>query len=120
MAKADPTQERPLRFDVGGGEPLELEGWESLSPEATKRMQQLQFEEQLNRASLYRQCFTTSVGRMVLQDMISTYLGRAIVVPDDDAKADGIRQGQANVVGDILSQIEFANTGGGRSPETEE
>lgn len=114
-----------MQFDVGGGEPLKLEGWDGLSSEAAENMQEAQFQTQLDRASLYRIAFTTEAGRQVLQDMISCYLGKRIVDPiENSARADGIRQGHCDVVGEILYLIEFANTGGGRptveSPESEE
>lgn len=113
---------RPVQWDVGGGPPLKLEGWEALSTENAEKFAALQEQERLDRASLFRQCFTTDAGRYVLQDMITTYLGKRVVDEhQNSARADGVRQGRQDVVADILFLIEFANTGGGRlSTETTE
>ncbi len=99
--------------DPGGGEPLEVEGWAALDHLAPDQQDRL-LADQLDNATLYRQCFSSNAGRYVLADFMDLFLKVRIVQPGDDQFAVGIRQGQADVVMRILSMIEFANTGGGK------
>ncbi len=63
-------------------------------------------------ATLYFRCFDSEVGRLVLEDLACKFLARPIVRPNEDAYAQGIREGRADLVRQILNQVEFA-----KSPE---
>lgn len=111
----------PVSFDVGGGDPLVAEGWASLDTDAAEALKEKEFQERLDQATMYRLAYTTEAGRFVLQEMINAYLVTRIVDPaQQNARADGIRQGGQDVVIRILQMIEFANTGGGRPPNPQE
>lgn len=97
--------------DLGDGDPLELGGWASLE-HLSKEVQDRVLADQIDHASMYRQCFATPAGRYVLHDLMVMYLQQRIVRPGDPEHAPGIRQGGADVVQRILAMIEFANTGG--------
>lgn len=103
----------PFHVELGSGlEPIERHGWDMLeNPNPGDIAQATQ--EQLDHASLYRQCFATTAGRYVLEDLVRTFLEARIVRPDDTSFAAGIRQGQADVPARIIAMIRFANTGGG-------
>ena len=105
--------------DLGDGDPLEVGGWaalEGLAPDQLAR----EFQAQVDHASLYRQCFSSSAGRYVLNDLIELFFKQDIVHGEDPPGSllPGIRQGQAHVVKRIFHMIEFANTGGGKSTGT--
>ena len=103
-------------IDLGGPEPLEVGGWEGIDslddPEQAARTRQ----EQVDHASLYRQCFSSNAGRYVLNDLIEQFFKQDIIIATDEpgSLVPGIRQGQAHVVKRIFFMIEFANTGGGK------
>ena len=59
-------------------------------------------------ATLYFRCFDSEVGRLVLEDLASKFLIRPIVRPNEDAFSQGIREGRADIVRQILNQIEFS------------
>ena len=104
------------KIDVGGGEPIPVEGWDALESTAAEELSTRQFQEELDHSTLYRQCFSSSAGRYVLKDLINTFFKQRIVEGGDlpGSLLPGIRQGQADVVIRIFRMIEFANTGGGK------
>lgn len=53
--------------------------------------------------------FGTPNGKRVLESMVNKYLLNDIVSPYDTQFASGIKQGQANVIKAIMSQIEISN-----------
>ena len=87
------------------------EGWQSLTgapdPQATRE----QWAAFFAIAKPVHDTFTTEAGQKVLQQLVTTYLVRPIVHPNDTQFAAGIRQGQADVVLQILQQIELAKRG---------
>lgn len=101
--------------DLGAGEALEVGGWDTIEGLADDNKARA-FQEQIDHASLYRQCFSSSAGRYVLNDLIEMFFKQRIVESTDPpgSFAPGIRQGQADVVKRIFHMIEFANTGGGK------
>jgi hypothetical protein len=101
-----------IRFDVGGGDPLELGGWAGIDGIDRDDQREAERAQMLEHASYYRQAFTTDAGRRVLQEMIHAYLLTRVVRPEQDERHDAVRQGQQDVVIRILKMIEFANTGG--------
>lgn len=106
--------------DLGTGEDLEVSGWDALETDVVEDQKKATFDDQLDQASMYRQCFSTPAGRHVLADFIHMFLMADIVLEGDEAGSltPGIRQGQANVVKRCLYMIEFANTGGGKPTGT--
>lgn len=65
-------------------------------------------------AKMHAVALNTDAGKVLLEHWVRTFLCRAIVRPGEDAYAQGIREGQANVIRQILAQIEFAK---GEPPE---
>jgi hypothetical protein len=55
--------------------------------------------------SLYSAVFSTEAGRAVLADMYARYVNVTIVEPGRSPETHGIRQGQANVVFDIVDRM---------------
>ncbi len=104
----------PFSIDVGGGETIEISGWDALESEAAEKLTSTQFQAELDHCTLYRQCFASTAGRYVLKDLIDTFFKQRIVEALDPPGSllPGIRQGQADVVIRIFRMIEFANTGG--------
>jgi len=58
--------------------------------------------------AIYAACFTSPAGREVLADMYARYVNVTIVEPGQAPETHGIRQGQANVVFEIIDQINKA------------
>ena len=56
--------------------------------------------------AIYLECFTTQAGQLVLADMYARYVNVTIVEPGAARETHGIRQGQANVVFEIVHMIE--------------
>lgn len=54
---------------------------------------------------VYAACFGTEAGRAVLADMYSRFVNVTIVEPGQAPETHGIRQGQANVVFDIVDRM---------------
>lgn len=81
--------------------------WESLNyqPETGDKAQALELAQQIHNA------FREGSGRYVLEFLISAFLTKPIVRPGDDAYSQGIREGRADVVRQILANIEFAKQG---------
>jgi len=61
--------------------------------------------------ALYAACFGSAAGQAVLQDMYARYVNVTIVEPGQAPEVHGIRQGMANVVFDIVNQIQEAFEG---------
>jgi len=61
--------------------------------------------------AVYAACFNTPAGRAVLADMYARFVNVTIVEPGQAPETHGIRQGQANVVFDIVDQITQADKG---------
>lgn len=59
-------------------------------------------------ASLYRQTFDSDAGQRVLEMLIKATLLQPIVKPHFTQFEAGIREGKADIVRQILAQIEFA------------
>ncbi len=98
-----------------GGEPVTLSGWDSIESLAEDQKART-MADQLDTASMYRQCFSGDAGRFVLTDLMEQFLKQDIIRADDapGSPSPGIRQGQALIVKRIFYMIEFANTGGGK------
>lgn len=59
-------------------------------------------------ATMYFRCFDTDYGKVVIDDLVSKFLTKPIVRPNEDAFAQGIREGRADIVRQILIQLEYA------------
>lgn len=81
-------------------------GWESLQEIVDHSKEQKQATDI---ATAYFNAFNTEAGKFVLDNMIETFLTKPIVRSGEDAYAQGIRQGSANVVYQIIQQLEYAN-----------
>lgn len=65
-------------------------------------------ERAMEVASLFRQTFTTDAGERVLDRLVMATLMQPIVKPHYTQFEAGIREGKADLVRQILAQIEFA------------
>lgn len=83
-------------------------GWESLEPAISNDRN---MEKALELAKEIHKAFNSGSGKYVLKHLINTYLTKPIVRPGDDAFACGIREGRADVIRQILHNIEFAKKG---------
>lgn len=79
--------------------------WESLN-ELIDRSDEKQKAHDI--ASAYFSCFNTESGRWVLEDLVNKFLTKPIVRPGESAEANGVREGRADIVRQILLQIEYA------------
>jgi hypothetical protein len=61
--------------------------------------------------AVYAACFNTPAGRAVLGDMYARFVNVTIVEPGQAPETHGIRQGQANVVFDIIDHINKTERG---------
>lgn len=106
-------------IDLGTGEPLEVSGWDAIEGLADDQKDR-EWQHRVDHASLYRQCFSTTAGRYVLNDFIEQFFKPDIIIGNEPPGSllPGIRQGQAKVVKRIWYMIEFANTGGGKPTGT--
>ena len=84
-------------------------GWDTL--DLDRRGDGQAIGEGFRIARLFSDTFDTVVGQALLEHMIVTFLCRPIVRPADTQFEAGIRQGQADVVMQILSNIEIARRG---------
>jgi len=62
-------------------------------------------------ALLHAKVFNTDAGQQLLQLWVRNLWANPIVRPGDDAFAQGIREGRADVVRQVLIQLEIARTG---------
>jgi hypothetical protein len=72
--------------------------------------------EAMRIAKMHAVVFDGDAGRVLLEHWIKVFLCRSIVRPNEDAFAQGIREGQANVIRQLLAQLEIARTGPGEPP----
>ena len=79
--------------------------WESLNEIIDRTDEQSKATEI---ATAYYQCFNTEAGQWVLEDLVNKFLTKAIVRPGEDNFAQGIREGRADLIRQILIQIEYA------------
>ena len=87
---------------------LESSGWQALeSPKPGEKA----WEDMYRIAKLCADCYASPVGQEWLRHMVAVFLARPIVKPADTQFAAGIRQGQADVVLQILTNIEIAKRG---------
>jgi len=63
-------------------------------------------------ATNFRECFSTEAGKFVLDRLINITILRPTVTPESTQFDAGIREGRADLVRQILQQVEFAETGG--------
>lgn len=88
----------------------QLEGWSSLDLEG-EPIQELKAEQQAEAreiASLFYQCFTTDAGKVVLDRLITITIMRPTVKPHSTQFEAGISEGRADIVRQILQQLELA------------
>ena len=85
----------------------DMDSWENMTAGAAN---QQPIERSIDPA-IYAQCFNTPAGREVLADMYRRFVNVTIVEPGQAPETHGIRQGQANVVFDIIDLINKANNG---------
>ncbi len=106
-------------IDVGAGDPLKVEGWAEIEGLANNSRSRA-LQDQVDHASMYRQCFASNAGRYVLDDFLHAFLMADVIKETDQPGSlmPGVRQGRAEVVKHILYMIEFANTGGGKPTGT--
>lgn len=89
------------------------QGWEALDFGDLDALDDDQRAQLIEVADVYRACFETDAGQRVLEWMIDDYIVmQRVVDPESSGKADGIRQGQQDVVRKILSLIAIAHSGG--------
>lgn len=69
------------------------------------------FEQALELAEQIHKAFKSGSGKYVLEHFVNVFLTKPIVRPGEDAYAQGIREGRADVIRQILQQIQFAKTG---------
>lgn len=79
--------------------------WESLNEIIDRTDEQRQASEI---ATAYFNCFDSEAGRWVMEDLVNKFLTKPIVRPGEDAYAQGVREGRADLVRQILIQIEYA------------
>ena len=89
---------------------LKSHGWEGLEAINNDPSDE-NFEQALELAKQIHLAFRAKSGKYVLEHFVNTFLTKPIVRPGEDAYAQGIREGRADVIRQILQQIEFAKTG---------
>jgi len=62
-------------------------------------------------AKMHADVFNTEAGQKLLSHWVKIFVARAIVRPGDDQFTAGIREGQADVVRQLLTQLEYARQG---------
>lgn len=87
-------------------------GWESLQEITDRSKEESQAREIAN---AYFNCFNTEAGRWVLEDLVNKFLTKPIVRPGESSEANGVREGRADIVRQILLQVEYA-----KNPESSE
>lgn len=84
---------------------INAQGWSQFDQADNKK----QSQEHLELAHTIARTFKTPDGKKVLDVLVKRYLLNDIVTPNDTAFAVGIRQGRADLVKQILGQIEISN-----------
>jgi len=79
--------------------------WESLEA-ITDRDNEVRQASEI--ATMYFSCFGTDAGQRVLEDLVNKFLTKPIVRPGEDNFAQGVREGRADLIRQILIQIEYA------------
>jgi hypothetical protein len=79
--------------------------WESLEA-ITDRENEVRQASEI--ATMYFSCFGTDAGQRVLEDLVNKFLTKPIVRPGEDNFAQGVREGRADLIRQILIQIEYA------------
>lgn len=82
-----------------------MSGWESLNEIIDRTDEQTRATEI---ATAYHACFSTESGQWVLEDLVNKFLTKPTVRPGESAEANGVREGRADLVRQILIQIEYA------------
>lgn len=90
---------------------VDATGWESLSLVPDKDTQREQWAAMFGIAKSCADTFNTPAGQKFLEHLVRTFIARPIVHPADTQFAAGIRQGQADVVLQILQNLEIAKRG---------
>lgn len=62
-------------------------------------------------AKMHADVFNNEPGQRLLDHWIRVFLARSIVRPGEDAFAQGIREGHADVVRQLLAQLDMARLG---------
>lgn len=89
---------------------LGSDGWESLE-QINNDPNDKNYKEALELAGQIHNTFREGSGKYTLEYFIKVFLTKPIVRPGEDAYAQGIREGRADVIRQILQQIEFSKTG---------
>jgi hypothetical protein len=80
-------------------------------PEISDDQKREQWARGFEIAMLHAQVFNTDAGRRLLDLWIRQLLTGPIVRPYENQRADGIREGRADLVRQILIQLEIAHRG---------
>lgn len=59
-------------------------------------------------ARMYSACFNTEAGQLVLNDLAQKFLTKSIARPNDDLIQIGIREGKADLVRQLLEQLQIS------------
>lgn len=89
----------------------QISGWEGLDldGEQQQKLKAENVEKAREIASRYKRLFSTEDGEFVLNNLMSTTLLRPVVKPGSTQFEAGIREGQNDIVRQILQQIEIAD-----------
>lgn len=68
-------------------------------------------------AKLHADVFNNDAGRTLIRHWVKAMMVRPIVRPNQDAYSHGIREGQADFVRQVLTQLEIARIGPGGPPQ---
>jgi hypothetical protein len=99
---------------------LSAEGWDPREPIDLSKLTDEQRTRALEVASMYRRVFMENPeGRTILGILVRQTLMHPTVNPNEDPRADGIREGRADLVRGIMFQCELATTGGEPQPITQ-
>lgn len=82
--------------------------WADLEPKQTTNDQR---DRALERARLFSTTFSTEAGQLVLKILKQTTIDRPVIKPDSTQFGAGIREGQNDIVRQILDQIRLAKEG---------
>tara|TARA_Y100001963_G_scaffold126352_1_gene178766 strand:+ start:974 stop:1297 length:324 start_codon:yes stop_codon:yes gene_type:complete len=91
---------------------LEQSGWDALEIDdlAQARSRHAQANESREIATRFHECFRTDSGRYVLNRLIQITVLRPTVTPTSTQFEAGIREGRADLVRQILAQLDIAET----------
>lgn len=91
---------------------LEQSGWDALEidDEAQARARFAQASEAREIATRFHECFRTDSGQYVLRRLVEITIMRPTVTPQSTQFEAGIKEGRADLVRQILAQIELAET----------